>query len=109
MFMVQEDDFVKMTFVNRSYEDHPMHLHGHEFQVLSKNGEDITGSPWIVDTLNVAPGEIYEVAFEANNPGLWMSHCHNLEHAEAGMMLHLGYEGITTPYLMGTGTNNMPE
>jgi FtsP/CotA-like multicopper oxidase with cupredoxin domain len=38
------------------------------------------------------------VAFEATNPGIWMNHCHNLPHADRGMMLRLGYHGVSTPF-----------
>ncbi len=107
--MVREGDLVKTTFVNRSFADHPMHLHGHHIQVLSRNGKPVSGSPLVLDTLLVQPGEIYEVAFEANNPGLWMDHCHNLDHASMGMTLHLAYENVTTPYAMGGATGNHPE
>ncbi|NHW34655.1 multicopper oxidase family protein [Paenibacillus aceris] len=109
MFMVKEGDLVKTTFINRGNVEHPMHLHGHHVLVLSRNGKPSTGSPWWSDTLNVQPGETYEVAFVANNPGLWMDHCHNLVHAAAGMTMHLMYEGITTPYSLGSGTQNHPE
>jgi FtsP/CotA-like multicopper oxidase with cupredoxin domain len=107
--MVREGDLVKVTFVNRSFMDHPMHPHGHHMLVLSRNGRPVTGSPWWTDTLNVAPGETYEVAFKADNPGIWMDHCHNLDHAAAGMMMHLGYEGVTTPFEVGDATGNHPE
>ena len=109
MQMVREGDLVKMTFVNRSFMDHPMHLHGHHVLVLSRNGEPVNGSPWWADTLNVAPGESYEVAFRADNPGIWMDHCHNLDHAAQGMTMHLGYEGVTTPFEAGEVTGNRPE
>mgnify|MGYP003893018717 CR=1 FL=1 len=107
--MVREGELVKVTFINRTAIDHPMHLHGHHMLVLSRNGKPVTGSPWWTDTLDVEPGEIYEVGFQANNPGLWMDHCHNLEHAAAGMAMHLAYEGVTTPYEVGRATNNHPE
>ena len=109
MMLVQEGDLVKMTFVNRSFMDHPMHLHGHHMLVLTRNGRQTTGSPWWTDTLNVAPGETYEVAFRADNPGLWMDHCHNQDHAALGMSMHLLYEGVTTPYEAGRATRNHPE
>ncbi|WP_243298447.1 multicopper oxidase family protein [Bacillus litorisediminis] len=109
MLEVEEGDLVKTTFVNRSFMDHPMHLHGHHMLVLSRNGKKVTGSPWWTDTLNVAPGETYEVAFLANNPGIWMDHCHNLDHAEIGMTLHLNYKGVTTPFEIGKDTPNQPE
>ena len=109
MFMVREGERVKMTFANRGFEDHPMHLHGHHIQVLSRNGKAVTGSPWIADTLNVAPGEWYEVAFEADNPGIWMDHCHNLDHVIAGMSAHVAYEGFYSPFEIGRATVNMPD
>ena len=73
--------------------------HGYAVRVLSRNGEAATGSPWWTDTLNVAPGEVFEVAFTADNPGIWMDHCHNFSHGANGMVMHLGYEGVTTPYV----------
>ncbi|WP_099668924.1 multicopper oxidase family protein, partial [Anoxybacillus flavithermus] len=87
---VKTGDLVKVKIVNNSPMDvHPMHLHGHFFQVLSKNGKPVTGSPLIKDSLNVNPGEEYVVAFKANNPGNWMFHCHDLHHASAGMVTEL--------------------
>jgi FtsP/CotA-like multicopper oxidase with cupredoxin domain len=99
--MVREGDLVKVTFANRSLMEHPMHLHGHHVLVLSRNGQPISGSPWWADTLNVEPGESYEVAFRADNPGIWMDHCHVLDHAAEGMMMHLVYEGVVTPFEAG--------
>ncbi|MER7505501.1 multicopper oxidase family protein [Nonomuraea pusilla] len=98
MLMVSEGDRVKMRIVNRSLIDHPMHLHGHRVRVLSRNGVPATGSAWWTDTLNVAPGEIYEIGFTADNPGIWMDHCHNFKHGSQGMIMHLGYTGVGTPY-----------
>jgi FtsP/CotA-like multicopper oxidase with cupredoxin domain len=82
---------------NRSGEVHPMHLHGHHVVVLARNGVTATGSPWWVDSLNVLANESYDVAFVADNPGIWMDHCHNLKHAAQGMVAHLMYEGFDTP------------
>ncbi|WP_105973310.1 multicopper oxidase family protein [Streptomyces geranii] len=107
--LVRDGDLVRVSFVNRSLDDHPMHLHGHRMLVLSRNGQEATGSPWWTDTLNIAPGERFEVAFRADNPGLWMDHCHNLDHARDGMVLHLAYDGVTTPYEAGSSTGNLPE
>ncbi|MBW5445999.1 multicopper oxidase domain-containing protein [Cohnella sp. CFH 77786] len=109
MFMVREGDLVKVTIVNRGSVDHPMHLHGHHALVLSRNGETADGSLWWSDTLDVQPGESYEIAFRADNPGLWMDHCHNLTHAAVGMTMHLMYEGVSTPYAVGSETANRPE
>ncbi len=109
MFVVSEGDVVRVHVTNTSGDVHPMHLHGHHAVVLSRNGVRATGSPWWVDTLDVADGESYEIAFVADNPGIWMDHCHNLTHAAQGLVAHLMYTGITEPYRIGGGAANDPE
>ena len=109
MFHVQEGDVVVMTIRNHSGDVHPMHLHGHHAFVLSRDGVPTSGSPWLVDSLDVADGETYEIAFVADNPGIWMDHCHNLEHAEDGLVAHLAYAGVTEPYRVGGDAANDPE
>ncbi|MFC0508885.1 multicopper oxidase family protein [Micromonospora costi] len=96
--LVAEGDIVRFTVVNRSLETHPWHLHGHPVLILSRDGAPSIGSPLWVDTFDVRPGETWEVAFRADNPGIWMNHCHNLPHAHQGMMLRLRYDGVTTPF-----------
>ncbi len=64
---------------------HPMHLHGHSFRVVSRNGVPTQYREW-QDTVLMAPRERVEIAFVADNPGDWMFHCHILEHQESGMM-----------------------
>lgn len=108
-FVVEEGDLVKTRIVNRSFSEHPMHLHGHHVVVLSRNGKPYKGSPLVLDTVLVEPGETYEVAFRANNPGIWMDHCHILEHAALGMSMHLTYPNVTTPYTVGEASGNHPE
>lgn len=109
MFTVAEGDVVRMEILNRSNETHPMHLHGHHILVLSRDGRAATGSPWWTDSLEVPVGARFEVAFVADNPGIWMDHCHNLPHAREGLVAHLAYEGVTTPYRVGGTTPNEPE
>ena len=109
MYLVREGDIVVMTISNSSGEVHPMHLHGHHAVVLSRNGKPASGSPWWTDSLDVDVGETYVIAFRADNPGIWMLHCHVLMHAKAGMSLTINYEGISTPYTMGTRSGNVPE
>jgi FtsP/CotA-like multicopper oxidase with cupredoxin domain len=109
MFVVEEGDLVRVTIANDTSVVHPMHLHGHHVLVLSRNGQAATGSPWWTDTLNVDPGDRYVVAFRADNPGIWMDHCHNLGHAAAGLTMHLAYAGVTTPFLVGAEHHNAPE
>ncbi|WP_406045767.1 multicopper oxidase family protein [Micromonospora sp. NBC_00898] len=89
--VVRLGDVVKFTIVNRSQFVHPWHLHGHHVLVLSRNGKPATGSPLWLDSFDVRPGDVWEVAFRADNPGTWANHCHNLAHADAGMTLHLMY------------------
>jgi FtsP/CotA-like multicopper oxidase with cupredoxin domain len=64
---------------------HPIHLHGHSFRVVSRNGNPAPRREW-QDTVLMAPRENVEIAFVADNPGSWMFHCHILEHMAGGMM-----------------------
>jgi FtsP/CotA-like multicopper oxidase with cupredoxin domain len=77
--------------------------------VLSRNGVEASGSPWWVDSLDVRDGETYEIAFVADDPGIWMDHCHNLEHAAEGLVAHLMYEGVSTSYVVEGEAGNSPE
>ncbi|WP_371753168.1 multicopper oxidase family protein [Ferviditalea candida] len=107
---VKKGDTVKVRLINRSMmDDHPMHLHGHFFQVLSKNGQPLQGAPLIKDTLNVRPGEEYIVAFRADNEGNWMFHCHDLHHASAGMVTEVKYTDYKTNFKADPKAGNMPE
>lgn len=107
---VKKNDLIKVILKNTSMvDDHPMHLHGHFFQVLSKNGKAYTGAPIIKDTLNLKPGEEYVVAFKANNPGNWMFHCHDLHHAAAGMVSEIKYKDYRSTYQPDPNAGNMPE
>ena len=109
MFVVEEGDVVVMRIENHSRSVHPMHLHGHHAVVLSRDGEKATGSPWWVDSLDVANGDSYDIAFVADNPGIWMDHCHNLPHAAQGLVAHLMYAGLSTPFRVGGHADNEPE
>jgi FtsP/CotA-like multicopper oxidase with cupredoxin domain len=106
MFTVEEGDVVVMDLHNGTGASHPMHLHGHHAVVLSRYGRAATGSPFWMDSLEVAPGERYRIAFVADNPGVWMDHCHNLPHATQGLVAHLMYAGVTTPFRVGHEDNH---
>lgn len=106
---VAEGDTLKVTLVNRTAEPHPMHPHGHHVKVLSRNGVAPSGSPLTLDTVDVLPGEVWEVLLQADNPGIWMDHCHNLDHAAEGMMMLLKYEGVSSPFVHGGDAHNRPE
>ena len=80
---------VAVELVNRSMMAHPMHLHGHHFQVIALNGTPISGA--VRDTVLVPVGGSVTFAFDADNPGRWLFHCHNLYHMATGMMTELAY------------------
>ncbi|MEU7891280.1 multicopper oxidase family protein [Nonomuraea sp. NPDC049152] len=103
--LVRRGEWVRFTVVNRSGELHPMHPHGHHVLVLSRNG--VRAAPVWMDSFDVAPGEVWEVALKADNPGVWLSHCHELSHAAEGMTLHLVYEGVRSPFTLDA--HNHPE
>ncbi|MEV6863615.1 multicopper oxidase family protein [Streptosporangium subroseum] len=107
--VVREGELIRITVVNRGRDTHPMHPHGHHVLVLSRDGRPVTTGPLWMDTFDVGPGEVWEVALRADNPGIWMSHCHDLGHASLGMTFHLAYEGITTPFDAGRASGNHPE
>jgi len=109
MYVVHEGDVVRVRISNSSGDVHPMHLHGHHAVVLARNGVRADGSPWWFDSLNVKDGETYDVAFVADNPGIWMDHCHNLKHAKQGLVAHLMYDDVTEPYRVGGDSGNEPE
>lgn len=64
--------------------DHPIHLHGHTFRILSRNGKP-EAAQRLTDTILMSQQDSAEIAFVADNPGDWMLHCHILEHQESGM------------------------
>jgi FtsP/CotA-like multicopper oxidase with cupredoxin domain len=80
---VREGERVRLRFHNMSMMVHPMHVHGHTF--------GIAGGGVRKDTVIVRPMQSVTVDLDADNPGQWAAHCHNLYHAEAGMMTTLSY------------------
>ncbi|CCF64791.1 Putative multicopper oxidase (fragment) [Nocardia cyriacigeorgica GUH-2] len=83
---VTEAQRVRLRFINKTMMFHPMHLHGHTYQVVTPAG---TGPR--KDTSVVLPMQTVEVDLDTNNPGQWLVHCHNVYHGEAGMMSVLSY------------------
>jgi FtsP/CotA-like multicopper oxidase with cupredoxin domain len=78
---LQQHRWIRFQFQNRSMMPHPMHLHGHFFQV--ENG---TGRGPLKDTVIVDPMQNLAIDWISDNPGAWAFHCHNLYHQESGMM-----------------------
>lgn len=73
---------VRVRFMNEGMMIHPMHLHGMHMTVIAKDGWN-QPMPWKCDTLNIAPGERWDVLIRCTNPGTWAFHCHILSHAES--------------------------
>jgi FtsP/CotA-like multicopper oxidase with cupredoxin domain len=103
---VKPNQRVRIRFVNESMMFHPFHLHGHTFQVMTTDARSREATadarsreaPANVpkarkDTVLVPPKQTVEVDFDTNNPGRWISHCHNTYHLEAGMAFFVEYAG----------------
>src|SRR6202140_204782 len=90
--MVAPGQRVAIEMVNHSMMAHPMHLHGHAFQVVAINGAQLAGA--VRDTVLVPPMGSITIAFDADNPGRWAFHCHNLYHMMTGMMTEVRYPAI---------------
>ncbi len=81
---------VEITIRNASMMAHPMHLHGHHFQVVAIDGRPLRGA--LRDTILVPPSQSVTIAFDANNVGAaWAFHCHHLYHMAAGMSTTVAY------------------
>lgn len=78
----QRGQTVRIRYMNEGMLIHPMHLHGMHMTVIAKDGWD-QPAPWKCDTLNIAPGERWDVLVKATSPGTWAFHCHILPHAES--------------------------
>ncbi len=87
---VKRGQRIALRFINETGMSHPMHLHGHSFQVIAINGKSMNGA--LRDTVLVPPKTSVTVAFDANNPGIWYLHCHILWHLAAGMAVLVQYE-----------------
>ncbi|MEO8199415.1 MAG: copper oxidase [Gemmatimonadota bacterium] len=86
---------VRIRYMNEGMMIHPMHLHGMHMTVIAKDGWD-QPAPWKCDTLNIAPGERWDVIVKATNPGVWAFHCHILPHAES----EHGMLGMVTAFIV---------
>ena len=83
---------VAIEMANQTMMPHPMHLHGHAFQVVAINGTPLAGA--VRDTVLVPQMGNVTIAFDADNPGRWAFHCHNLYHMMTGMLTEVRYSGI---------------
>jgi FtsP/CotA-like multicopper oxidase with cupredoxin domain len=85
LFQFRKGEHVVIKMVNNTEFEHPMHMHGHFFQVVAVNNRPVKERLWR-DTVMMAPRQDIDIAFVADNVGEWMFHCHILDHAAGGMM-----------------------
>ncbi len=93
---VAKGERVQMTLTNKTMMSHPMHLHGHDFQVVEIDGQSVSGA--MRDTVSVPPGSTMKIQFDANNPGLWAYHCHITYHLARGMFTVVRYDGVDATF-----------
>jgi FtsP/CotA-like multicopper oxidase with cupredoxin domain/plastocyanin len=93
--LVKEGDRVLLRMINAGTLAHPFHTHGHSFKIVATDGNPVPEAAQLTkDTVLIAPGERYDLLFVADNPGVWMAHCHIENHAANGMMTVIQYEGV---------------
>src|SRR5712664_3642749 len=90
--MIAAGQRAAIEMLNHTMMPHPMHLHGHAFQVVAIDGAPLAGA--VRDTVLVPPMGSVTIAFDADNPGRWAFHCHNLYHMMTGMMTEVRYPAI---------------
>lgn len=93
---VAENKRIEMEIVNQSMMAHPIHLHGHIFEVTKIDGKPIKEGA-VRDTVLVLPHSTVNVQFDSDNPGNWMLHCHMLYHMATGMVTFINYDGVKIP------------
>jgi FtsP/CotA-like multicopper oxidase with cupredoxin domain len=90
---VDKGERVELVMRNTTMMSHPMHMHGPSFQVTEINGQAFAGA--VRDVVLVPPRTTVKVVFDADNPGMWAFHCHNLYHMAAGMFATVVYRGFS--------------
>ena len=92
---IQKGERALVRFINvGTAASHPMHLHGHSFRVVARDGFTLAAAAQEEhNTITINPGETLDILVDANNPGPWLLHCHHVHHAAAGMITLFKYEG----------------
>jgi FtsP/CotA-like multicopper oxidase with cupredoxin domain len=91
---VKEGERVRIRLINAGNQVHAMHTHGHSFTIIATDGNPVPPAAQLLkDTVLIGPAERYDVEVVANNPGVWMFHCHVNNHAANGMVTELRYAG----------------
>jgi len=92
---VKYGEHIRIRLGNIMHDAHPIHIHGHQFYVTATDGNAIPISNWLKkNTVNVASGEVFDIEFTSNNPGIWPFHCHIPHHMTNNMAMPMG--GMTT-------------
>jgi FtsP/CotA-like multicopper oxidase with cupredoxin domain len=93
--MVKEGERILVRLINSgSKEIHPMHTHGHAFKVIAMDGNIVPRAAQLtMDVITLHPGERRDIVIVADNPGVWLFHCHDTHHAAGGMVMPFFYEG----------------
>ncbi len=102
--VLDQGDWASITYYNEGFQSHPMHLHQFPQLVYAKDGIPLD-QPYYVDTLNIAPGERYTVLMRADDPGVWVWHCHILNHVER----EEGMFGMVTAIIVNENPDFDPE
>jgi FtsP/CotA-like multicopper oxidase with cupredoxin domain len=95
-FLINKGQRVELEYINNTGMAHPMHFHGHVFQVTEINGKPITDGP-LHDTVLILPNSTMKLQFDADNPGIWFMHCHIIYHAKGGMDTTINYRNYPEP------------
>lgn len=95
---VEANKRIEIIFNNNTGMSHPMHLHGHTFEVTEINGKLLKDGA-MRDTVLVMPHSTVKIQFDSDNPGNWMMHCHMVYHQASGMMTIVNYKGFKIPDL----------
>src|SRR5581483_6838209 len=91
---IAQGEKLRIRLINLGNLVHAMHLHGQSFKVIATDGNPVPEAAQLTkDTVNIAPGERYDLEVDGNNPGVWMFHCHINNHAANGMTTILQYDG----------------
>ena len=95
---VKTGDRVRIRLINAGSLVHTMHTHGHSFKVIATDGNFIPPAQQLTkDSVTLGPSERVDIELLANNPGVWMFHCHIEHHMANGMMTFIRYEGAPAP------------
>ena len=87
--VVSPGERIRVRLINMSMDDHPMHLHGHTYQIVAIGDRPVAGP--FMDNLTLRHMDSYDIEFVAANAGRWLFHCHNLEHMMGGLMTEVHY------------------